>query len=76
MNILSILLKLDLKPSIISTTTTNLSEIIGTFKDHRSVKNIFSLRREGCQFKFHSVSENEARKVILNMDEKKGEPNW
>ena len=25
----------------------------------------------GCQFKFHSVSENEARKVILNMDEKK-----
>ena len=26
---------------------------------------------EACQFKFSSVSENEIRKVILNMDEKK-----
>ena len=26
---------------------------------------------EECQFKFPSVSENEIRKVILNMDEKK-----
>ena len=32
---------------------------------------MFSLRREECQFKFHSVSENEVRKVILNMNEKK-----
>ena len=28
-------------------------------------------RREECQFKFHSVRENEVRKVILNMDGKK-----
>ena len=32
---------------------------------------MFSLRREECQFRFHSVSENEVRKVILNMDGKK-----
>ena len=61
---------LDLKSSIIS-TTTSLPEIIETFKDHPSIKNIFSLRREECQFKFHSVSENEVRKVILNIYEKK-----
>ena len=61
---------LDLKSSIIS-TTTSLPEIIETFKDHPSIKNIFSLRREECQFKFHSVSENEVRKVILNIHEKK-----
>ena len=64
---------LDLKPSIIS-TTTSLPEIIETFKDHPCIKKNFSLRREECQFKFHSVSENEFRKVILNMDEKKSEP--
>ena len=29
------------------------------------------MRREKCQFKFHSIGENEVRKVILNMDEKK-----
>ena len=29
------------------------------------------LQREECQFKFHSVNENEVRKVILNMEEKK-----
>ena len=51
---------LDLKPSIIS-TSKNVSEIIETFKDHPSIKNIFSLRREECQIKFHSVSENEVR---------------
>ena len=30
-----------------------------------------SLRREECQFKFYSVSGNEVRKFILNMDGKK-----
>ena len=70
MTILSmyILSKLDLKPSIIS-TTASLLEIIKTFKDHLSIKNTLSLRRGGCQFKFHY-------KIILNMDENKGEPNW
>ena len=61
---------LDLKPSIIS-TTTSLPETIETFKDHPSIKKFFSLRREECQFKFHSVSENEVRKFILNLDEKR-----
>ena len=61
---------LDLEPSIIS-TTTSLPEIIETFKDHRSIKKIFPLRRGQCQFKFHSVSENEVRKVILNMNKKR-----
>ena len=61
---------LDLKPSIIS-TTTSLREIIETFKDQPSIKKIFSLQREKGQFKFHSLSENEVRKVILNMDEKR-----
>ena len=59
---------LDLKPSIIP-TTASLPEIVETFKDYPSVKKIFTLRREECQFKFHSISENEVRKVILNMDE-------
>ena len=59
---------LNLKPSIIP-TIASLLEIIETFKDHPSIKKIFSLRREECQFKFHSVSENEVRKLILNMDE-------
>ena len=59
---------LDLKPGIISTTTI-LPEIMETLKDHPSIKEIFSLRREVCQFKFHSVRENEVRKIILNMDE-------
>ena len=61
---------LDSKPSI-SPTTTSIPEIIETFKDHPSIKKIFSLRREKGQFKFHSLSENEVRKVILNMDEKR-----
>ena len=61
---------LDLKLSIIS-ITTSLSEIIDTFKDHPTIKIFFSLRREECQFKFHYVSENEVRKVILNVDEKR-----
>ena len=61
---------LDLKPSIIS-TTTSLPDLIETFKDHPSIKKIFSLQREECQFKFHSVIENEVTKVILNMNEKK-----
>ena len=61
---------LDLKPSITS-TTISLPEIIETFKDHPSNKKIFFLRREKCQFKFHSVSENEVRKIILNLNEKK-----
>ena len=61
---------LALKPSIIS-ITISLPEIIETFKNHSSIKKRFSLQREECQFKFHSVSENEVRKVILNMDEKK-----
>ena len=61
---------LDLKSSIIS-TNNSVPEIIETFKDHPSIKKNFSLRREECQFKSHSVSENEVRKVILNMDGKK-----
>ena len=61
---------LDLKPSIIS-TPTSLPEIIETFKDHRTIKKISSLQREECQFKFHSINENEVRMVILNMEEKK-----
>ena len=61
---------LDLKPSTIP-ITTSLPEIIDTFKDHPSIKKILSFRREECQLKFHSVSENEVRKVILIMDEKK-----
>ena len=61
---------LDLKPSIIP-TTTSLPEIIETFKDYCSIKKLFSLRKEECQFKFHSIIENEVRKVILNMDKKK-----
>ena len=40
---------LDLKPSIIS-TTTSLSEIIETFKNQPSITKIFSLRGEECQF--------------------------
>ena len=51
-HISSILLKtLDLKPSIIC-TAKSIPEIIETFKDHRSIKKICSLRREECQFKF------------------------
>ena len=61
---------LDLKPSIIS-TTTSLPKIIETFKDHPSIKKIFSLQKKECQFMFHYVCENEVRKVILNMNEKK-----
>ena len=61
---------LDLKPSITS-SNKSIPEIIETFKDHPSIKKIFSLRREECQFKSHSVSENEVRKVLLNMAGKK-----
>ena len=49
---------LDLKSSIMPTTKI-LPEIIETFKNHASIKTFFSLRREECQFKFHSVSEKE-----------------
>ena len=45
---------LNLKPSIIS-TNKSAPKIIETFKDHPSIKKIFSLRSEECQFKFHSV---------------------
>ena len=57
---------LDLKPSIIF-TNISVPEISETFKDHLSIKKIFSLRREECQFKFRSVSANEVRKVILKV---------
>ena len=52
-----------LEPKIIS-TNKNIPKIIETFKDHPSIKNFFSLRREGSQFNFNSVSKNEVRKVI------------
>ena len=45
-------------------------------RNHPSIKKDFSLRREEFQFKFLSLSENEVRKVILNMDEKKDELDW
>ena len=61
---------LDLKPSIIS-TNKSVPEITETFKERPSIKKIYSLRREDCQFNFHSASENEVRKVILNMVRKK-----
>ena len=61
---------LDLKPSIFS-TKKSVPEIIETFKDHPSIKQIFSFEREKCQFKFHFVSENEVWKVTLNMDGEK-----
>ena len=67
---ISITKTLDLKPSIIS-TTTSLPGIIETFKDHPRIKEISSLRRKACRFKFHFVSENEVKKVVLNMDEKR-----
>ena len=65
---------LDLKPGIVS-TTTSLPKITETFKDHSSIQNIFSLRMEECQCKFHSFSKNEVTKVILNMQEI-GRPIW
>ena len=40
-------------------------------QDNPSIKKMFSFRREERHFKFHSVSENEVRKVILNMNGKK-----
>ena len=64
---LNITKTVDLKPSMIS-TNKSIFEIIKTFKDHREK---FSLRREECQFKFHFVSENEIRKVNLNIDGEK-----
>ena len=54
---------LDLKPSIIS-TNKSVPEIMETFKYHPSIKKKFSLRREECQFKFHSVSENELERLF------------
>ena len=60
---------LDLEPKIIS-TNKNVPKIVETFKDHLSIKKFFSLRREGYQFSFYSLSENEVRKVILNIDGK------
>ena len=69
-NFININITLDLKPSIIS-INKSVPEIIETFKDHPSIKKTFSLRREECQFKFHSVCGNEVRKVVLNMDGKK-----
>ena len=72
MNILSILLKL-LKSSTVS-TTKSFPEIIESFKDHQpKIEEIFCLRWEEFQFKFHSVSESEVRKVLLKMDEKKAD---
>ena len=59
----------DLKPSTIP-TTTSLPEIIETFKDNLIINIFFFLQKEEHQFKFHSVSDNEVRKGILNMDEK------
>ena len=67
---ISITKTLDLKPSIIS-TNKSVPDIIETFQGQPSIKKIFSSRREESQFKFHSLSENEVRKVILNMDGKK-----
>ena len=64
---------LNLKPSIIC-TTTSLTGIIETFKDHPSINKIFSLRRDECQFMLDFVRENEVIKIILNMDENKGKP--
>ena len=52
---------LDLKPSIIS-ATTSLPEIIENFKERSSIKKNFSWQRGDCQFNFHSVFENEVRK--------------
>ena len=72
MNILSILLKL-LKSSTVS-TTKSFPEIIESFKDHQpKIEEIFCLRWEEFQFKFHSVSESEVRKVLLKIDEKKAD---
>ena len=56
---------LEIKASIIS-TTTRLPENFEIFKDHPSIKKIFSLQREEFQIKFYSVSENEVTKVVLN----------
>ena len=52
-------------------TTTSLPEIIESFKDHPSIKNVFYLRGEKSLFGFNSGSVNDARKVILNMDEER-----
>ena len=61
---------LDLKASI-TFTTTSLRELIETFNDHPSVNISFYSEKKKCQFKFHYVNENQVRKTILNMDEKK-----
>ena len=63
MNIINTIKTLYLKLSIIS-TTTSLPEIIEIIKDHPSVKKSFSLKKEECQFKFHS-NQNEFGKVTL-----------
>ena len=58
---------LDLKLSIIP--RLSLSKIIEAFKDYVSIYKIFSLREDGCQFSFYSVSENDVQEVFLNMNE-------
>ena len=55
----------------IISTNKSVPDIIETFQGQPSIKKMFSSRREESQFKFHSLSENEVRKVILNMDGKK-----
>ena len=57
---------LHLKPNIVS--ALRLYEFTETCKDHTSIQKKFYLQMEECQFKFHSVSENE---VVLNMNEKR-----
>ena len=52
-------------------TTTSLPENIESFKDHPSIKNVFYLRGEKSLFECNSGSANDARKVILNMDEER-----
>ena len=67
MDILLIVLKLDPKPGV-TTTTTNLREII---EDQPGTEKIFSSQRDESQFKFHAVSKNKVRKFILNLDKKR-----
>ena len=76
---LNITKTLDPKPSVIF-TTTSLLEIIETFQSHPShskagvrpsLNKIFSLGKEKCEMKLDSLRDNEVRKVILNMAEKR-----
>ena len=61
-HLISITKTLDLTPSSIS-TTKSFPESIKAFKERPRIMKIFSLRGERCQFKFHSVSENDVKKV-------------